>query len=54
MQILTGLEMGERNENDEFPEGSVNYKVEQRLRNMAEKRKQFTSNGNNGSNSNNE
>lgn len=34
--LLTGLPAGERNKEGEFPEGSVNYKVEQRLLEMAE------------------
>lgn len=45
MEILTGLEMGERDENDQFPEGTISYKVEQRLSKMAEKRRKFTTNG---------
>ncbi len=44
MEILTGLEMGERDENEEFPEGTINYKVEKRLSEMTEKRKHFASN----------
>jgi len=34
--LLTGLEAGVRNEQGEFPENSINYKVEQRLLEMAE------------------
>jgi len=34
--LLTGLTAGERNAEGEFPEDSVNYKVEQRLLEMAE------------------
>ena len=34
--LLTGLPAGERNKENKFPEGSVNYKVEQRLLEMAE------------------
>ena len=34
--LLTGLVAGDRNENGEFPTDSVNYKVEQRLLEMAE------------------
>ena len=36
ISLLTGLPAGERNEKGEFPEDSVNYKVEQRLLEMAE------------------
>lgn len=36
ISILTGFEAGERNKEGEFPEGSVNFKVEQRLFEMAE------------------
>ena len=36
ISLLTGLPAGVRNEEGEFPEDSVNYKVEQRLLEMAE------------------
>lgn len=36
VSILTGCEAGERNKEGVFPEGSVNFKVEQRLFEMAE------------------
>ncbi|MCW8900150.1 MAG: AAA family ATPase [Gammaproteobacteria bacterium] len=36
ISLLTGLPAGERNAEGEFPEESVNYKVEQRLLEMAE------------------
>ncbi|MDH5602230.1 MAG: Lon protease family protein, partial [Gammaproteobacteria bacterium] len=36
ISLLTGTDAGARNEANEFPEGSVNYKVEQRLLEMAE------------------
>jgi len=36
ISLLTGLSAGERNEEGEFPENSVNYKVEQCLLEMAE------------------
>jgi len=36
ISLLTGQPAGERNDEGEFPEGSVNYKVEQRLLEMAE------------------
>lgn len=34
--LLTGVDAGERNQDGEFPEGTVNFKVEQRLFEMAE------------------
>lgn len=36
ISLLTGFPAGERNSEGEFPEGSVNHKVEQRLLEMAE------------------
>lgn len=36
MSLLTGLAAGERNKEGEFPENSVNYKVEQHLLELAE------------------
>ena len=36
ISLLTGLPSGERNAEGSFPEGSVNYKVEQRLLELAE------------------
>lgn len=42
MELLTGLKMGERDAEGNYPEGTVNYKVEQRLAAMAEKRKLFS------------
>jgi lon-related putative ATP-dependent protease len=38
MEILTGLRMGERNDQGQFPSDSINYKVEDRLNTMAEQR----------------
>jgi hypothetical protein len=35
ISLLTGLPAGERNAEGEFPENSVNHKVEQRLLEMA-------------------
>lgn len=40
--ILTGEEAGERGEDGMYPEGTVNYKVDQRLRELAMKLKAFT------------
>jgi len=40
MEILSGLPMGERDESGEYPEGSVNRRVEGRLAELAEKRRE--------------
>ena len=39
--ILTGLPAGERDENGEFPDGSVNQKIRKRLLDLAQKRRTF-------------
>jgi len=39
--LLTGLEPGERNEQGEFPEGSVNRRVEDRLIEFSRLRQAF-------------
>ncbi len=44
IEILTGLPAGERDEAGNYPEGSVNAMVEQRLIEMAEKRRAFNAN----------
>jgi predicted ATP-dependent protease len=36
VEIVTGVPAGARQENGKFPEGSVNARVEQRLRELAE------------------
>jgi lon-related putative ATP-dependent protease len=41
IEILTGLPAGEPDEEGRYPEGSVNYLVQARLAEMAEKRKAF-------------
>jgi ATP-dependent Lon protease len=41
MEILTGVAAGQRDERDEFPRGTVNRRVEDRLRHMAEEMKGF-------------
>jgi lon-related putative ATP-dependent protease len=40
--ILTGLAAGERDEEGNYPEGTVNYLVEKRLREFAEQRQAFS------------
>jgi lon-related putative ATP-dependent protease len=41
IEILTGMAAGERGADGQYPEGSLNHKVEARLREMAEKRRAF-------------
>jgi lon-related putative ATP-dependent protease len=41
IEILTGLPAGERDEEGNYPEGSINYLVETRLIELAEKRARF-------------
>ncbi|MCH8030136.1 MAG: AAA family ATPase [Candidatus Dadabacteria bacterium] len=45
IEILMGREAGERGEDGEFPEGSVNYLAEQRLKSLAEDYKKFQQKG---------
>ncbi len=41
MEILTGLSAGQRDEKGNYPEGTVNYKVQQRLTELARRRAEF-------------
>ncbi|MBT9159712.1 MAG: Lon protease family protein [Dehalococcoidia bacterium] len=41
IEILTGVEAAKRGEDGTYPEGTVNYKVDQKLKEMAAKLKQF-------------
>jgi lon-related putative ATP-dependent protease len=41
IEVLTGIKAGERQKDGNFEEGTVNYKVDKRLREMAEKLKEF-------------
>lgn len=41
MEILTGLDMGEPDEDGNYPEETINYKVMERLNQLADKRRQF-------------
>jgi len=50
IEILTGIPAGERGEGpdtaeDEYPEGSINYRVERRLAQLADKRSKFGKGG---------
>ncbi|MEI7434750.1 MAG: S16 family serine protease [Methanomicrobiales archaeon] len=46
IEILTGVPAGERRPNGTFPEGTVNYLVDKRLREMAEKVREYHVQGN--------
>ncbi|MGC9348908.1 MAG: Lon protease family protein [Anaerolineae bacterium] len=41
LELLTGLPIGERDEEGNYPEESFNYRVQQRLASMAERRRAF-------------
>lgn len=41
MEVLTGVEPGEKREDGSYPEGSINYKVDKRLKEMAATLRQF-------------
>ncbi len=43
MEVLTGLEAGERDDRGEFPEGTLNHRIRTRLIELAEVRKSFAS-----------
>lgn len=43
IEVLTGKEAGEPDEEGNYPEGTINYLVEQRLDELAEKAKEFAS-----------
>ncbi len=45
IEILTGVPAGERNENGEYPEKTINHKVEERLRSFARSAKEFSGQG---------
>ncbi len=45
LELLTGLTAGERDENGEFPQGSVNQKIRERLLDLAAKRRAFSGAG---------
>lgn len=42
IEVLTGIEVGEKKEDGTYPEGSINYKVDKKLKDMAAKLRQFT------------
>ncbi len=41
LEVLTGLEAGRRDDRGEFPEGTLNHRVRQRLEHLAEKSRKF-------------
>ena len=45
LALLTGLEVGERGDDGAFPEGSFNARVEARLAELAERRREFAGRG---------
>ncbi len=45
VELLTGMETARRDDSGRYPEGSINHLVEQRLRNYAEQKRAFSSNG---------
>jgi lon-related putative ATP-dependent protease len=48
IEVLTGLPAGERDSSGRFPDGTVNHRVEARLSDLAEKRRQFGQSGQSG------
>lgn len=46
MEILTGMEMGEADQDGNYPEGTVNHKVVEQLDQLAQNRKAFASTSN--------
>lgn len=41
MEILTGVEAGEKSEDGTYPDGTINFKVDQKLKEMAARLRQF-------------
>jgi hypothetical protein len=41
IEVLTDIEVGEEKEDGTYPEGSINYKVDKKLKDMAAKLRQF-------------
>ena len=41
LEILTGLEAGQREQSGQFPEGTINHRIVTRLRDYAQKRHTF-------------
>jgi len=45
IEVLTGVKAGEKRQDGKFEEGTINYKVDKRLNEMAEKLREFAPNG---------
>lgn len=45
IEVLTGMPAGERNEQGDYPEGTINHKVEERLKFFARSAKEFSGPG---------
>jgi hypothetical protein len=43
IEILTGVPAGEKQDDGKYPEGTINYLVDKKLKEMAEKLKEFGS-----------
>ena len=43
IEILTDIPAGEKQDDETYPEGSINYLVDKKLREMAEKLRSFSS-----------
>jgi predicted ATP-dependent protease len=43
IEVLTGIKAGERRQDGTFEDGTVNYRVDKQLKDMAEKLKEFPS-----------
>jgi hypothetical protein len=41
IEVLTGIEVGGEKEDGTYPEGSINYKVDKKLKHVAAKLRQF-------------
>lgn len=42
LELLMGMSVGERDENDEYPEGTINHAVESTLKHLAEVKREFS------------
>jgi predicted ATP-dependent protease len=48
IELLTGVPAGDLDEDGNYPEGSINYRVQERLQALAEKRDSFAESGEEG------
>ena len=42
IEILTGVEAGQKKDDGAYPDGSINFRVDKKLKDMATKLKQFS------------